>query len=131
MVKRFTLAALLALGLIAVAYAVQPTNNNGAVVAAPYQFTPLGGAQWSQTSNTASALTAPTGAAYARICAVGGQMNYTDTVGDTPTSGVAPTVGTPLAAGSCVPESGPAMLAAFQIINATASTGTWQAAYSR
>lgn len=99
------------------------------VTVIPYPYTAMGGAQYNQAATTSTALTVPTGAVYARICAITGQMNFVDSTNGTPTTGTAPAVGSPLAAGACIFESGPTLLSNFKIINAVASTGTWTAAY--
>lgn len=93
------------------------------------QYIALGGAQYNQSATAATALTVAPGALYARICAIGGAFNFVDSTNGTPTTGTAPTVGTPLAAGACIFEDGATVLAAFQLINAVASTGTWTAVY--
>ena len=97
------------------------------VTVIPYPYTAMGGAQYNQAATTSTALTVPTGAVYARICAITGQMNFVDSTNGTPTTGVAPTVGTPLAAGACIWESGASVISVFKLINAVASTGTWTA----
>lgn len=96
---------------------------------APFSYTALGGGQYNQSATSATSLTVPAGANYARICAVGGQMNFVDSSNGTPTTGTSPAVGTPLASGSCIFEQGSTVLSAFQLINAVASTGTWTAVY--
>lgn len=107
-----------------------PEGPSGAgTIAIPYSYTALGGAQYNQAATSATPLTVSPGALYARICAVGGQMNFVDSTNGTPTTGVSPTVGTPLLSGSCIFEQGSTVLAAFQLINAVASTGTWTAVF--
>lgn len=113
---------------------VSPLNplsvTGGTTGFAPYAYTPLTGAQYNQSATTATALTIPAGANYARICAVGGAFNFVDTAGSaSPTTGAAPNVGTPLASGSCIIEQGAAQMAAFSLINQVNATGAWVASY--
>lgn len=108
-------------------------DSTGRLIVSPTasapQYTAMTGAQYAQAAATAQSLTIPTGALYARVCAITGQMNFVDSSGDTPTTGAAPTVGTPLAAGACIFESGASVLSVFKLINAVAATGTWTAVY--
>lgn len=157
MIRKLCLAGAVALGLMTPAFAQTYKDTNGTTVfgvvplncpagggpctgpsggsggsgtiAIPYSYTAVAGGQYNQAATTASTLTVPTGALYARICAVGGQMNFVDSTNGTPTTGASPTVGTPLSSGSCILEQGATVLAAFQLINAVASTGTWTAVY--
>lgn len=104
-------------------------GGGGGTIAVPYSYTAMGGAQYNQAATTSTALTVPSGAKYARICALGGQMNFVDATNGTPTTGTTPTVGSTISAGSCIFEQGPTVLSAFRLINAVASTGVWTATY--
>lgn len=104
-------------------------SGGGGTVAIPYSYTAMTGAQFNQAATTAQTLTIPSGAKFARVCAITSQMNFADSVGSTPTVGAAPTTGTPLAAGSCLWLAGSSTLSNFGIINAVASSGVWSAEY--
>lgn len=106
-----------------------PGGAGSGTIAIPYSYTALAGGQYNQSATSATPLTIPTGAVYARICAITGAFNFVDSTNGTPTTGTAPAVGTPLSAGSCILEQGATVLSAFQLINAVASTGTWTAVY--
>jgi hypothetical protein len=90
------------------------------VVDLPFPFKPLAPAQYGVSVSSATALTVPSGARYAVVCAEGATVRYT-TSGTTPTS----SVGIPLLATStsapCVSLYGPAILAAFQAIGSGAT----------
>lgn len=104
-------------------------SGGGGTVAIPYSYTAMAGAQFNQPATASTALAIPTGAKFARICAVAGQMNFVDSTNGTPTTGATPTVGVLLPTNACVFEQGATLLAAFKIINAVASTGVWNAVY--
>jgi hypothetical protein len=109
-----------------------PAGSSGTptyAYAVPYPFTAMAGGQYNQTATSATTLTIPSGALYVRVCAIGGAFNFVDSTNGTPTTGVAPTVGTPLLSGSCLFEQGATVLSSFSLINQVASTGTWTAVY--
>ncbi|RBP03792.1 hypothetical protein DFR50_14240 [Roseiarcus fermentans] len=90
----------------------------------PYGYTPFSGAgQHGLAPTSAKALTVPSGAAYATICARTAEVEYT-TDGSTPSA----SAGMPLAAGACVALSGPLVVAAFRAFSAT---GTLDVEYFR
>lgn len=85
------------------------------VLPAPYQYTPIAGAQYNLAITSSTALTVPGTATYATVCAKTAALNYTTDGATTPTS----TVGTPLQALACVGISGAAVLTNFRAISAT------------
>lgn len=89
-------------------------------VPGPYQYTPLANGQYGLPVSTATALTIPTGATYATVCAETEPVRYT-TTGTTPSS----TIGIPLIASStttqCVGLYGSVVLGAFQAFGAGAT----------
>jgi hypothetical protein len=93
------------------------TVGSGIVTVAPYAYTPLTPGQHGLSITTATALTVPTTATYATICASGAAVEYTTDGTTTPTS----SVGQPLASGSCVALSGPTVLANFKAIQKIAT----------
>ena len=91
-----------------------PTNPS---YVAPYPFTPLTPGQHNLAITTATALTVPTGATYATICASGANVNYTTDGTTTPTA----SVGQPLLLGQCEAFSGATVLANFKAIQQSAT----------
>jgi len=85
------------------------------VIPLPTPYAPLSPGQHNLALTTATALTVPTGARYATVCASGAAVKYTTDGTTTPTS----SVGMPLAAGACVALSGPQGLANFRAISAS------------
>ena len=96
--------------LLAAAFAA-PASFAAAQYITPYQS--AGGAQFGLVITSSTALTVPTYASYARICARTAAVDFT-TDGTTPTS----TVGTVLASGGCLGLPG-TLLSAFRAISAT------------
>ena len=88
----------------------------------PMPYAPLSPGQHNLALTSATALTAPTGARYATVCASGAAVKYTTDGTTTPTA----TVGMPLAPGACVALSGPQTLANF---SAFSSSGTLDVEY--
>ena len=80
----------------------------------PYPYSPLPPGQHNLEPTSATALTAPPGAAYAIVCASTASVRYTTDGTTAPTA----TVGMPLAAGACVALSGAAVLANFRALSA-------------
>lgn len=80
----------------------------------PFPYTPLPSGQYGLAVTSSTALTIPTYATYAVVCAETATVRYT-TSGTTPTS----VVGIPLASGTCVGIAGPKVLSAFRAISAT------------
>lgn len=85
------------------------------VVPLPYAYTPLPPGQHNLSPGSATALTAPSGARYATVCASTAPSKYTTDGATTPTA----TVGQPLPAGSCISLSGPAVLTNFRVFSAS------------
>src|SRR5271157_756126 len=81
----------------------------------PYGYTPLPPGQHNFALTSSTALTIPTGARYATICASTASVKYTTDGTTTPTA----SVGMPLPAGACVALSGATVLANFLAISAT------------
>ena len=83
-----------------------------------YSYKPVAGAQHGLSTASAVGLTVPfsLGANYAVICARSGSINYTTDGATTPTA----SVGTPLAAGSCLGLPG-SLLATFSAIGSGAT----------
>jgi hypothetical protein len=112
-------------GLLALALLPQPAtaqtyrDASGSIVAGvmplPYAFTPLAPSQHNLAPTTATALTIPSGARYATVCASTAGSKYTTDGATTPTTAI----GQPLPAGSCVSLSGGAVLANFRVISAS------------
>jgi hypothetical protein len=85
------------------------------VIPLPTPYAPLSPGQHNLSVTSATALTVPTGARYATVCASGAAVKYTTDGTTTPTS----SVGMPLAAGACLALSGPQTLANFRAISAS------------
>lgn len=85
------------------------------VIPLPYAYTPLPPGQHNLAPISVSSLIVPSGARYATICASGSMVRYTTDGATTPTA----TIGQPLAAGSCLTLSGPALLASFRAVSAS------------
>lgn len=92
----------------------------------PYSFTPLTPDQHNLAITTSTALTIPTGALFASVCAKGNSVNYTFDGTTTPTV----SIGNPLAQGQCIFLSGPTVLAKFRAIQ-QAATATLDVAYTK
>lgn len=106
---------------------LNPSTPTGVVQVAPYPFTPLTPGQYTPVSDAAAtALTIPSGATYAVICAEAASHRFTWDGTTTPTAAI----GTVLAQGSCVQMSGASSLAAFRIITVTGG-GTFTASYAK
>lgn len=99
------------------------------VSATPYTFTPLSPMQSGLAVTSSTALTVPAGATYAVVCAYGQTVNYTTDGSATPT-GTSSGVGMQLAAGSCLPLSGPLLISNFRAIQQSA-TATLSVSYFR
>ena len=112
-------AAVTALALSTPGFSQTYHNSAGTIVPGviplPYSYTPLSPGQHNLTPTSSTALTVPAGARYATVCASSATVKYTTDGTTTPTG----SVGQPLAAGSCVPLSGPMVLANFRAISAT------------
>ncbi len=97
---------------------ITPSNTSAAplyVAPAPYPYTPLTPGQHNVAITGSTALTVPTTATYATICASTAVVKYTTDGTTTPTA----SVGQPLAVGGCVGLSGATVLANFRAISAT------------
>jgi hypothetical protein len=106
-----------------------PCNSTTPLVigSGPYAFTPLTPGQYTPVSDSAStALTVPTGATYAVVCAEVANHRYTWDGTTTPTA----SVGTQLLQNQCIPFSGALVLAAVRIITQTAG-GTFTVSYGK
>lgn len=97
-----------------------------AIQAQPYNYTPLTPGQYGLAITTATALTIPTGALQAVVCASGNSVNYTYDGTTTPTS----SVGMPLASGQCIQFSGATVLSNLKFIQ-TAATATLNVSYTK
>jgi hypothetical protein len=93
-------------------YAGTPVQGT---VSIPYSNLPVPPGQHNLMLTSSTALTVPTGARFANVCASSGAIRYTTDGITTPTA----SVGQPLAAGACIPLSGPQVLANFLAISAT------------
>jgi len=124
--QRGSLAAALALALVRPALAQTYHDSAGTIVAGviplPYSYTPLSPGQHNLAPTSSTALSVPTGARYATVCASSATVKYTTDGTTTPTG----SVGQPLAAGSCVSLSGATVLANFRAIS---TTGTLDVEY--
>jgi hypothetical protein len=83
----------------------------------PFPYTPLAPGQYGVTPTSATALTLPTGARVAVICASTASVRYTTDGSTTPTS----SVGVQIPASTCIELTGSAVLANFKAISATGS----------
>ncbi len=112
-------AAAIALALSTPGFSQTYHDSSGTIVPGvvplPYTYTPLVPGQHNIAPTSSMALTLPTGARYATVCASSATVKYTTDGATTPTS----SVGQPLAAGSCVSLSGATVLANFRAISAT------------
>ncbi len=127
--KRFVGAAATAMLALALAYPCRAQDYHDwagtrvpGFVPLPYGYTPLTPGQHNLAITTATGLTISVGARYATVCAATASAKYTTDGTTTPTS----SVGMPLAPGSCVALSGPAVIANFTAIS---STGTLDVEY--
>ncbi len=87
--------------------------------------TPASAGQFGLAITSSTALTVPTGATYAVVCARGGNADWTTDGTTTPTG----TVGTQLLQNSCVGLLGATTLANFRAIQQTGSTTTLDVQY--
>ena len=119
MLKRASRATLALVFIAGPAFSQTYRDAGGSVVPGvmplPYAFTPLPPGQHALAPTSATALTVPAGARYATLCVSGATARYTTDGVTTPSAGV----GQPLAAGSCVSLSGPAVLANFRVVSTT------------
>jgi len=113
------LALALALALAPAASAQTYRDWSGTIVPGvfplPYGYTPLSPGQHNLAITSSTALTIPTGARYATVCASTAAVRYTTDGTTTPTA----SVGMPLQAGACMALSGPTVLANFLAISVT------------
>jgi hypothetical protein len=126
--KRFLMAAALAAALACPRLAEAQNYRDIAgtlvpgVIPLPTPYAPLSPGQHNLAPTSAIALTVPSGARYATVCASGSTVRYTTDGTTTPTS----SVGMPLSAGTCMALSGPQVLANFRAFSAS---GTLDAEY--
>jgi hypothetical protein len=117
--KRLALGAALALVLAGPAWAQAYRDIAGTlvpgVIPLPTPYAPLSPGQHNLSPTSATALTVPSGARYATVCASGSTVRYTTDGTTTPTG----TVGMPLAASACLSLSGPQVLANFRAFSAS------------
>lgn len=99
-------------------------NGAGGGGAGPYSFTPLTPMQSGLAITSATALTVPSGATYAVICAEGQNVRYSTDGTTTPTA----SVGMLLLQNQCVSFSGSLSLSKFRAIQA-AATATLDVSY--
>lgn len=92
----------------------------------PYNYTPLTPGQYGLTIASATALTIPSGALQAVVCASGNNVNYTYDGTTTPTA----SVGLPLLTNQCVQFSGATVLANLKFIQQSA-TATLNVGYTK
>lgn len=118
-IRRLFLVAWLMAAMPA-AHAQTYHDTNGTTVPAtvvlPYPYTPLGPAQYALAISSSTALTVPTGARFANVCAATANVNYTTDGKTTPTSSVGETIYYQTA---CIQLSGPLVLANFRAISAS------------
>jgi hypothetical protein len=124
--KCLVLCAALALAFACPAFAQTYRDLSGTVVPGvvplPYGYTPLSPGQHNLAPTTATALSVPSGARFATVCASIATVRYTTDGTTTPTTAI----GQPLLAGACVSLTGPAVLANFRAIS---SAGTLDVEY--
>lgn len=101
-------------------------SASGGLPSGPYNYTPLTPGQYGLGIVTSTALTVPTGALQAVVCAAGQSVNYTYDGTTTPTA----SVGMPLAVGQCVQFSGATVLSNLRFIQ-TAATATLNVSYTK
>jgi type 1 fimbria pilin len=101
-------------------------NSSGGLPTVPGGLIPLSPMQSGLTVASSTALTIPSGATYAVVCARTQNVNYT-TDGTTPPTAA---VGMQLLANQCVPLQGATMLSNFRAIQQTA-TATLDVSYFR
>lgn len=99
-------------------------NSSGGLPAAPYNYTALSPMQAGLAVVGSTALTVPSGATYAVVCARTQNVNYTTDGTTTPTA----SVGMQLIQNQCVSLSGATVLANFRAIQQTA-TATLDVSY--
>ncbi len=125
-IDRLALAGGLALALCGSGAAQQYKDTGGTTIQGvaplPFPYAPLSPGQYDLAVTSVTALTAPTGARYAVVCAETATVRYT-TDGATTPNGL---VGMPLASGSCTALSGATVLANFK---AYSSSGTIDVEY--
>ena len=124
--KRLLCGAALALALACPAHAQTYRDIAGTqvpgMIPLPTPYAPLSPGQHNLAPTSATALTVPSGARYAAVCASGATVRYTTDGTTTPTS----SIGMPLASGACVALSGPQTLANFRTFS---SSGTLDVEY--
>ena len=103
-------------GLEAQTYVDRQGGSAQTVASIPYDYWPLAPGQHNLTVASSTALTVPSGARYARLCASTGTVRYTTDGVTTPTA----SIGEPLFAGSCVELSGVRVLSNLRFISASA-----------
>ena len=94
-----------------------PVALPGAVVSAPYQYTPVGAGQHNLVLTTVQSLSIPSGALYAWVTISGAVARYTSDGTTTPTG----SIGMPIAVGVPTRFEGPAYLAGLKFIGAGAT----------
>jgi hypothetical protein len=97
-----------------------PLHTTGA--SGPSGYAPVSPGQYNLAITSSTALTVPSSATYAVVCAATANANYTTDGTTTPTA----SVGMALPVGACVPLSGTAVLADFLAISAA---GTLNVSY--
>ena len=103
---------------------LNPTFN---ISPAPYPFTPLTPGQYTPVTDAAStALTVPSGATYAVVCAEGTNHRYSYDGTTTPTAAI----GALLLQNQCMSLSGATVLANFRIIS-VAANGAFTVSYAK
>ena len=100
-------------GLEAQTYYDRQGGSVPAVASIPYDYWPLGPGQHNLTVASSTALTIPTGARYARLCASTDTVRYTTDGLTTPTA----SLGQPLFAGSCLELSGVKVLNNLRVVS--------------
>lgn len=119
MFRKTLIIAITAMWFVAPGFGQTHRDNSGTIVPGvvplPYTYIPMPPGQHNLSPVSSTALTVPSGAIYATVCASGGVVKYTTDGTTIPTS----SVGQPLAAGACVGLSGGAVLSNFRAISAT------------
>ncbi|HXZ17136.1 MAG TPA: hypothetical protein VEH77_14405 [Roseiarcus sp.] len=103
-------------GLEAQTYLDRQGGNAQTVASIPYDYWPLAPGQHNLTVASSTALTLPTGARFARLCASTATVRYTTDGIKTPTA----SLGQPLFAGACVELAGARVLNNLRFISSGA-----------
>ena len=119
LVHLLTLLTMLLGGLVGVAMSQTYTDRQGSIVqpyvGIPFPWIPLSPGQHGLAPTSSTALTIPSGARMATICASTAVVRYTTDGTTAPTS----TVGMPIQQNTCIQLTGPLVLYNFRMLSAT------------